>query len=94
MHRADPHASRPSPRRRGRHNPLPVRGGPASSLLHPPPDPGPAPWTPQRARVTIRENRPAPRRPGTWIGKYRIHPLDVVTVLLGIAVLLAIFWPR
>jgi hypothetical protein len=50
--------------------------------------------TPQRARVTIRETRPAPCRPGTWIGNYRIHPLDVVTVLLRIAVLLAIFWPR
>ena len=94
MHRADPLASRPSPRWRGRHDPLPIRGGPASSLLHPPPDPGPAPWTPQRPRVTIRETRPASRRSGTWIGNYRIHPLDVITVLLGIAVLLAIFWPR
>lgn len=96
MHRADPYASRPSPRRRGRHDPLPVRGGPASSLLQPSPDPDPdpAPLMPRRSRVTIRETRPAPRRPGTWIGNYRIHPLDVITVLLGIAVLLAIFWLR
>jgi hypothetical protein len=94
MHRADPHASRPSPRRRGRHDSLPPRGGPASTLLQPPPDPDPAPWTPQHARVTIGGTRPASRRPGTWIGNYRVHPLGVVTVLLGIAVLLAIFWPR
>jgi len=94
MHRTDPLASHPSPRRRGRRDPLPVRGAPASSLLHPPPDPGPAPWTPRRARVTIRETRPASRRPGTWIGNYRIHPLDVITALLAIAVLLAIVWQR
>ena len=93
MHRADPYANRPSPRRRGRHDPLPPRGGPASSLLQPPPHLGPAPLTPQRARVTIRETPcPAPRRPGT--GGYRIHVLDVITVLLGIAVLLAIFWAQ
>ncbi|HTQ89651.1 MAG TPA: hypothetical protein VMK84_09180 [Streptosporangiaceae bacterium] len=93
MHRADPYASRPSPRRRGRH-PLPYEGGPASSLLQPPPDQGPAPWTPRRAQVTIRENHPASHHPRTWIGNYRIHPLDVITALLAIAVLLAIFWPR
>ena len=40
---------------------------------------------PRRARVTIREPpRPAPRRPATWIGSYRIHPRDVITVVLGI----------
>jgi hypothetical protein len=95
VHRADPYTSRPSPRRRGRHDPLPPRGGSASTLLTPPPDPGPAPLTPHRARVTLRETRgPAPRRPGTWIGGYRIHVLDVITLTLGIAVLLAIFWPR
>jgi hypothetical protein len=50
---------------------------------------------PRRARVTIRETpRPAPRRPGTWIGRYRIHPLDVITAVLGIAVLLAVFWQQ
>jgi hypothetical protein len=95
MHRADPYADRPSPRRRGRRDPLPPRGGPASSLLQPPLDPGPAPWTPRRARVTIHETAStAPRRPGAWIGGYRIRALDVITVLLGIAVLLAICWPQ
>jgi hypothetical protein len=94
VHRADPYANRPSPRRRGRYDPLPVRGGPASSLLQPPPEPDPAPLMPRPARITIRETRPAPRRPRTWIGNYRIHPLDVITALLGIAVLLAIVWLR
>jgi hypothetical protein len=88
MHRADPYADRPSPRRRG-HRDSPPRGGPASTLLTPPPDPGPAPWTPRRARVTIRElPGSAPR------ARYRVHFLDVVTVLLGLALLLTIFWPR
>jgi hypothetical protein len=45
VHRADPYANRPSPRRRGRHDPLPTRGDPASTLLTPPLDPGPAPLT-------------------------------------------------
>jgi hypothetical protein len=95
VHRADPYATRPSPRRRGPPRPLPPRGGPASSLLQPPPHLGPAPLTPRRTRVTIRENpRPAPRRPGAWIGNYRIHPLDVISIALGIAILLAIFWPK
>jgi hypothetical protein len=95
MHRADPYASRPSPRRRGRHDPLPQRDGPASSLLQPPPHLGPAPLTPRRAQVTIRETpRPAPRLPGTRIGGYRIHVLDMITAVLVVAVLLAIFWPR
>lgn len=90
MHRADPYASRPSPHRRGRHDSLP-RGGPASSLLQPPPELGPAPLTPRRARVWIRETpRPAPRRPGIWIGSYRIHVLDVIAVVLAIALLLVI----
>lgn len=93
MHRADPYADRPS-RRRGRRDPLPARDGPASSLLQPPPDPDRAPWTPRRAHVTIHETRPVRHRPRTCIGSYRIHPLDVITVLLGIAVLLAIFWLR
>ncbi len=92
MHRADPYASRPSPHWRGRHD-SPPRGGPASSLLQPPPDLGPAPLTPRRAQVWIREiPRPAPRRPGIWIGRYRIHVLDVIMAVLGIAVLLVIFW--
>jgi hypothetical protein len=90
VHRADPYADRPSPRRRG-HRDSPPRGGPASTLLTPPPDPGPAPWTPHRARVTIREI--PTHRPGI-LGGYRIHPLDVIAVVLGIAVLLAVFWPR
>ena len=95
MHRADPRASRPSPRRRGRHDTLPPRGGPASTLLSPPLDPGPAPLTPRRTRVTIRETpRAAPRRPGIRIGGYRIHVLDVIAVVLGIAVILAISWPQ
>jgi hypothetical protein len=94
VHRADPYADPPSPRWRGRRD-SPPHGGPASSLLHPPPDPGPAPLTPRRVRVTIRETpRSAPRRPGIWIGGYRIHALDVITLLLGIAVLLAIVWPQ
>ena len=94
MHRADPYADRPPPRRRDRRDPLPARGGPVSSLLQPP-DPGPAPLMPRRARVTIREiPSPVTRRPGTWIGSYRIHPLDVITVVLGIAVLLAVFWQQ
>ena len=92
MHRADPFANRPPPRRRDRRDPLPARGGPASSLLQPP-DPGPAPLIPRRARVAIREtSSPVTRRPGTWIGRYRIHPLDVIAVVLGIAVILAVFW--
>jgi len=95
MHRADPYTSRPSPRRRGRHDPLLPRGGPASALLQPSPDPGPAPLTPRRTRVTIRETpRSAPSRLGIRIGGYRIHVLDVITLMLGIAVLLAIFWPQ
>jgi hypothetical protein len=94
VHRADPYANRPSPRWRG-HRDSPPRGGPASSLLRPPPDPGPAPLTPQRARVTICETpRFAPQRPGIRIGGYRIHALDVIAVVLGIAVLLAIVWPQ
>jgi hypothetical protein len=92
MHRADPFASPPSPRRRGRRDPLPPRGGPASSLLEPPPDPGPAPWIPRRTRGTV--GGLPPRRPGIRVGGYRIHALDVIAVLLGIAVLLAITWPR
>ena len=90
MHRADPYADRPSPRRRGHRDSLP-RGGPASTLLTPPPDPGPAPLAPQRARVTIRE---IPRSTGLRIGSYRVHVLDVIALVLGLAVLLAIFWPR
>jgi hypothetical protein len=92
VHRADPYANHPSPRWRGRHDPLLRDGGPASTLLRPPPhpDPGPAPLTPRRAQVTIREIPPRPR----ILGGYRVHALDVITVLLGIAVLLAIFWPR
>ena len=89
MHRADPYADHPSPRRRGRRDPLPPRGGPASSLLEPPPDPDPAPLTPRRTRVTIRET---PLRP--QLGRYRFHVLDVIVVVLGIAVLLAICWPH
>jgi hypothetical protein len=95
VHRADPYANRPSPRRRGRHDPLPTRGDPASTLLTPPLDPGPAPLTPRRSRVTVREtSRSAPRRSGIWIGGYHVHALDVVTLILGIAVLLAICWPQ
>ena len=49
--------------------------------------------TPRRAQVWIREiSRRAPRRPGIWIGSYRIHVLDVITAVLGIAVLLAVIW--
>jgi hypothetical protein len=88
MHRADPYADRPSPRRRGRHDPLPPRGDPASSLLQPPPDPGPAPWTPWRTVGGF-----PPRRPGIRIGGYRVRALDVIAFLLGVAVLLAIVWP-
>jgi hypothetical protein len=94
MHRTDPYASRPSPHRRGRRD-SPARGGPASSLLQPGPDLGPAPLTPRRARVWIREiPRPAPRRPGIWIGSYRIQVLDVITVVLAIAALAALAWPH
>lgn len=91
MHRADPRDARPSLRWRSRHD-SPPRGGPASSLLQPPPDPGPAPWTPRRARVTIREI-PSPRHPGI-LGGYRIHSLDVIAAMLGIILLVVIFWPR
>ena len=86
MHRADPHADRPS-RHRG-HRQSPHGGGPAFTLLQPPQDPPPSTLTPCHAQVGIRAiPRPAPRR-------YRIHPLDVIPVVLGIAVLLAIFWPH
>jgi hypothetical protein len=75
-------------------DPLPPRGGPASALLQPPPHLGPAPLTSRRTRVTLRETpRPAPRRPGIWIGSYRVHALDVVALLLGLAVVVAIVWP-
>ena len=58
MHRADPLASRPSPRWRGRHDsPL---GAAPSAHSSSPPDPGPAPLTPRRARVTVREIPRAP----------------------------------
>ena len=33
-------------------------------------------------------------RPGIWIRGYRIHALDVIALLLGLAVLAAIAWPR
>ena len=89
MHRADPYAGRPSRRRRGRRDPLPPRGGSASSLLEPP---GPATLTPRRARVTIREY--PPRRRGIRIGGYRVHALDVIALLLGLAVIVAIVWPH
>jgi hypothetical protein len=90
VHRADPHANQPSSHWRGRRD-SPPRGGPASSLLRPPTDPGPATLTPRRARVTIRE---IPGRTGIRIGGYSIHALDVIAGVLGIAVLLAIFWPQ
>ena len=90
MHRADPYADRPPRRRQGRRDPLPPRGGPVSTLLQPPPHLGPAPLTPRRTRVTIRETRTAPHRP--WLRGYRVHPLDVITVLLGFTVVIAIFW--
>jgi hypothetical protein len=49
---------------------------------------------PHRAPVAIREiPRSSPHHPRIP-GGYRIHVLDVITVVLGIAVLLAIFWPH
>ena len=89
MHRADPHANRPSPRWRARHD-NPPHGRPASTLLRPPPDPGQAPWTPQRARVTLGELSHRRR----LLGGYHVHPLDLVAAVLAIAALLAIFWPH
>ena len=90
MHRADPHANRPSPRSRGPRD-YPPRGGPPSSHLTRPPDPGPAPPAPQRAPgANPDKTHPTAIR----IGSYRVHALDVITVVLGIAVLLAIFWPH
>lgn len=75
----------------GRHD-SPPRDGPASSFLEPTPDLGSAPLTARRAQVWIRETpRPRPAAPGIWIGGYRIHVLDVITVVLGMAVLLVIF---
>jgi hypothetical protein len=59
-------------------------------LLQPPSDPGPAPLTPRRARVIVRE---IPARRGI-LGGYRVHALDIIAAVLGIAVLLAIFWPH
>ena len=63
-----------------------------SLLIEHPADPPPADLMPYRARVTVREvpARPA-RRPGPWIGGYRVHVLDVIAVVFGTAVLVAIF---
>ena len=93
MHRADPSSDRlPSPHGHRRQSP-PGGGGP--SMLLQPPDPGPADLTPYRARVWIREvpQRP-PRKPGVWIGRYRVRALDVVCVALIAAALAAYFWWR
>lgn len=92
MHEADPFASRPPPHRRSRRQPRPSRR-PRQLIPPVPAGLGPAPLTPRRAQVWIREiPRPAPRRPGIWIGSYRVHVLDVIMIVSGIAVLLAIFW--
>jgi hypothetical protein len=87
VHRSDP--GRPSRPRSRRSSPPDV----GSALLQPL-DPGPADLTPTRARVWIREipQRP-PRRPGVWIGGYRVCALDVVAAVLGIVLLVVIFWP-
>ena len=54
--------------------------------------------TPYRARVTIREipQRPQrpPRRPGIWIGGYRVRALDVIAAVCFAALLVVIFWPH
>jgi len=87
MHRADPRSDRPpSPHKRGHRTP---DGGPASVLLQPPPDLGPADLTPRRARVTIREVPLPPQR--DWVGMWRRHLADVVAlavVAAAVAVLL------
>ena len=93
MHRAD---RLTSPHRGHRHHP--PGGAPASMLLQPL-DPGPADLTPYRARVTIREipQRPQrpPRRPGIWIGGYRVRAIDVITfILVAAAVLAYLYWPH
>ena len=64
-------------------------------MLLQPPDPGPRDLTPHRARVTIREipMRP-PRRPGIWIGGYRVRALDVIAAVCFAAMLVVIFWPH
>lgn len=87
MHRSDPIGGpgRPSRRGRDRRHPSPA-AGPPSTLLQPPPETGPLPG---HVRVTLRE---LPQRPPLLRG-YRIHPLDVMTVILGIAVIVAIVWP-
>ena len=65
-------------------------------MLLQPQDPGPRDLTPHGTRVWIREipQRP-PRRPGAWIGGYRVRALDVITFVLVVAALVAYFlWPR
>ena len=52
------------------------------------------PGAPDAATRPGHHPRHPPRRPGAWIGGYRIHVLDVITIVLGIAVLVAIFWPQ
>jgi hypothetical protein len=76
MHRAGPGSDRPAaPHRRGHHH---SPGGPASVLLQPPADLGPADLTPRRARVTIREVPQPPRR--DWAGWWRRHRADVIAL--------------
>jgi hypothetical protein len=81
VHRGD----RSSGRRGHRDHDDPLDGGPG--LFGPP-----AGLAPQGARVTLRDlpGRP-PRRPGVWIGRYKVHALDAVAATYGAAVLVAIF---
>ena len=86
MHRAGPGSDRPPSPRRRRHRP---DSGPASALLQPPPDPGPADLTPRRTRVTIREI-PQPVPLARRVSR-RDMILHICAAVLAIAVLVAIF---
>lgn len=91
MHRDD----RP-PRHRPRRHSAGHAGagdGMSGSLLFGQPDAEPRDLTPRRTKVTIAPL--PPRRPRRrWLHGYKIHALDVTAAVLGLLLLLVIFWPH